>query len=156
MSLTESSKTMTEWNRQWKVSWDEYASDTYLYGAQIEFISGNDVFYQNELMPPGTAIKTWYSMVNFQAKRIEPALPIIDGEGSYHISADIDCDVEGGIFLRLVFLGKNGDEAGSLVVEEDEMDFRCPLKTYSYEVQLICAGAHSLHFHSFTISERTD
>ncbi|MQN00661.1 MAG: accessory Sec system protein Asp3 [Lachnospiraceae bacterium] len=145
-----------EFNNKWKILWNEYASDTYLYGTELRFLSKDDVFFKNLLVPPGTAIKTWHSMVNFQAGRIEPTLPIIDGEGSYHISVDIDCDVPGGAFIRLVYFGKNGDEAGALVVEDSEMDFKCPLKTYSYEAQLICAGAHEIHFHSFTISERTD
>ncbi|MQM72035.1 MAG: accessory Sec system protein Asp3 [Eubacteriaceae bacterium] len=147
---------MAKQNKQWTVYWNEYTADTYLYGTEIEFIAPDDVAFQNALMPPGTVIKTWYSMVNFQAGRVEPTLPIIDGEGRYHVSTAFDCDVPGGIFLRLVFLGKNGDEAGSLVVDQPEMNFRCPLKTYSYEAQLICAGAHAFHFHSFTISERTE
>lgn len=146
---------MAEQNKSWTVYWNEYVSDTYLYGTEIDFRAADDVVFKNLLMPPGTAIKTWYSMVNFQAGRVEPTLPIIDGEGRYHVAVDMDCDVPDGIFLRLVFLGKNGDEAGSLVVDQPEMDFQCPLKTYSYEAQLICAGAHTFHFHSFTISERT-
>ncbi len=38
-------------------------------------------------------------------------------------------------------------------MDEPEMDLKCPLKAYSYEAQLICAGAHAFHFHSFTITE---
>lgn len=144
---------MAEWNRQWKIYWNEYTSDSYLYGSEIEFLARDDVAFRNALMPPGTIIKKWYSMVNYQAGRIEPSLPIIDGEGKYHISIDLTCDVKDGIILRLLFLGKNGEEAESLFVDRSEMDFKCPLKTYSYEAQLICAGAHSFHFHSFTISE---
>ncbi len=146
---------MAEHGKQWKIYWNEYVSDTYLYGSEIDFHARDDVEFHNELMPPGTIINTWYSMVNYQAARIEPTLPIIDGEGRYRVSMDVDCDVPNGIFLRFVFLGKNGDEAGSLVVADGETDMKCPLKTYSYKAQLVCAGAHSFHFHSFTIEERT-
>jgi accessory secretory protein Asp3 len=144
---------MAEQDNSWTVYWDKYASDVYLYGSQIEFHAQDDVEFRNALMPAGTVIRTWYSMVNYQEKRVEPSLPIIDGEGSYHVSLSIDADVPEGIFLRLVFFGKNGEEAGSLVVDHD-MDFSCPLKTYSYEAQLICAGGHAFHFHSFTITEK--
>lgn len=144
---------MAEQDNSWTVYWDKYASDVYLYGSQIEFRALDDVEFRNALMPAGTVIRTWYSMVNYQEKRVEPSLPIIDGEGSYHVSLSIDADVPEGIFLRLVFFGKNGEEAGSLVVDHD-MDFSCPLKTYSYEAQLICAGGHAFHFHSFTITEK--
>ncbi|MCI6172744.1 MAG: accessory Sec system protein Asp3 [Clostridiales bacterium] len=147
---------MTEWNRRWKIYWNELASDTYIYGSEIEFHAADDVEFRNALMPPGTIIKKWYSKVNFQAGRIEPALPIIDGEGRYHIAVDVESDVSGGILLRLLFLGKSGEEVESLFVDSPEMDFKCPLKAYSYEAQLICAGAHSFHFHSFTISESTE
>ena len=144
---------MAAQDKSWTVYWDEYASGAYLYGSEVHFHSRDDVEFRNALMPAGTVMKAWYSMVNYQERRIEPTLPIIDGEGSYHISSRIDCDVPQGVFLRLVFFGKNGEEAGNLVVDHD-MDFTCPLKTYSYEAQLICAGGHSLHFHSFTITER--
>lgn len=147
---------MADEEKQWKVYWTEYASDVYLYGTELSFHRKEDVEFHNALMPPGTVIKTWHSMVNYQAGRIEPALPIIDGEGRYHVSLDIDCDVPEGIFLQFVFFGKNGEEAGSLIMKEPEMDLRCPLKTYSYDAQLVCAGAHAFHFHSFTIRERTE
>lgn len=147
---------MAEEEKQWKVYWTEYASDVYLYGTELSFHAKEDVEFHNALMPPGTVIKTWHSMVNYQAGRIEPALPIIDGEGRYHVSLDIDCDVPEGIFLQFVFFGKNGEEAGSLIMKEPEMDLQCSLKTYSYDAQLVCAGAHAFHFHSFTIRERTE
>ena len=102
---------MEKQSKTWTVYWNEYSSDAYLYGTEIQFHSRDDVEFHNELMPPGTVMKTWYSMVNYQAGRIEPSLPIIDGEGSYHVSCDLDCDIPGGVFLRFVFLGKNGEEA---------------------------------------------
>lgn len=140
--------------KSWTVYWDEYTSGVYLYGSEVVFHARDDVEFTNELMPAGTVIRTWHSMVAFQEKRIEPTLPIIDGEGSYHVSVDIDCDVDQGIFLRFVFFGKNGEEAGSFVMDGPEADMTCPLKTYSYDAQLICAGGHAFRFHSFTISEK--
>lgn len=140
--------------KSWTVYWDEYTSGVYLYGSEIVFHARDDVEFTNELMPAGTVIRTWHSMVAFQEKRIEPTLPIIDGEGSYHVSVDIDCDVDQGIFLRFVFFGKNGEEAGSFVMDGPEVDMTCPLKTYSYDAQLICAGGHAFRFHSLTISEK--
>jgi accessory secretory protein Asp3 len=152
--MEEISDLMAVHEKSWIVYWTEYGADAYLYGAEISFHAKDDVEYSCALMPAGTIIKTWHSMVNFQEKRLEPQLPIIDGEGTYHISVAIDAEVEQGIYLRLAFLGKNGEEAGSLIVDQPEMDFRCPLKTYSYEAQLICAGAHRFRFHSFTITEK--
>ena len=47
-------------------------------------------------------------------------------------------------------------EAGSRIIRDGRDDFQCPLKTFSYEVQLINAGVTRFHFHSITITEITD
>jgi accessory secretory protein Asp3 len=36
------------------------------------------------------------------------------------------------------------------------MDFRCPLKTYSYRMQLINGGVEQFHFHRIIIQEVLD
>ena len=77
---------------KWTVFWTEYSSDAYLYGSQITFHNKDDVEFVNELMPPGTIIKQWYSKTNFQTQKIEPALPIIDGETEYLITLNIDTE----------------------------------------------------------------
>ena len=56
---------------KWSIYWNEYASDTYLYGSEIEFHKKDDVEFINRLMPPGTVIKQWYSKTNFQMQHIE-------------------------------------------------------------------------------------
>ena len=75
---------------RWTIYWNEYSSDTYLYGSEIAFHKKDDVEYKNLLMPPGTVIKQWYSKTNFQMQKIEPALPMIDGESAYRIHINID------------------------------------------------------------------
>lgn len=147
-------KTMT--GEIWKIYWNEYAKDTYLYGSEVFFHAKNDVEFKNELMPPGTVIKKWFSKVNYQAMRIEPALPMIDGEGRYHISLDAVAEPLDGLIMRLVFYDRYDSEAGSQIVRDGEADFQCPLKTFSYEVQLINAGATEFHFHSIIIMEIAD
>ena len=76
-------------NKAWKVVWNEDTFGTYLYGSKIWFHSREDIEFENELMPPGTVIKEWYSKVNYQMMRTEPSLPIIDGESSYHIQVNM-------------------------------------------------------------------
>lgn len=150
-----------DWNRikpgrSWKVFWSEQAKNAYLYGSEIKIYAKDDVEFKNRLIPPGTVIKSWSSKVNFQAARVEPSLPIIDGEGSYIIETNISCRNPEQYLLRLVFYDRYGTEAESLIVRNDKQLFRCPLKTYSYELQLICAGVSELHFHYITISEVTE
>lgn len=140
----------------WKIYWNEYTKDTYLYGSEIFFHAKDDVEFNNELMPPGTVLKKWFSKVNYQAARIEPALPMIDGEGRYHISLDALEEPSGGLIMKLIFYDRYDMEAGSQVVRDGEADFQCPLKTFSYEVQLINAGVTRFHFHSIIITEITE
>lgn len=137
----------------WKVYWNEHSSDTYLYGAKIQFHSVDDVEYENNLMSSGTIIKQWYSKTNYQRQRIEPILPMIDGESAYHISVDITSEDDADCLIRLVFYDRYENEAGFVNVRGKEADFTCPLKTYSYCMQLIHAGATHFHFHSVTIQE---
>ncbi len=140
----------------WKVYWNEYAKDVYLYGSEVLFHAKDDIEFKNELMPPGTVIKRWFSKVNYQSMRIEPALPMIDGEGRYHISLDISAEILDGLILKIIFYDRYDSEAGSQIIRDGEADFQCPLKTFSYEVQLINAGITQFHFHSIIITEVTD
>ncbi len=137
----------------WKIYWNDYTADTYLYGSEITYYSKDNVEFKNELMPPGAVIKEWFSKVNFQADRIEPSLPIIDGESKYKIRVNIDCESKEGCIVRLVFLDKYENEAGYFIVREDEEEFSCPLKTYSYKMQLINGGISELTYHCVEIEE---
>jgi|UniRef100_UPI00402A4378 accessory secretory protein Asp3 len=141
---------------KWTIYWNEYSSNTYLYGSTIHYHAKDDVEFHNDLMPPGTIIKQWFSKTNFQMDKIEPALPMIDGESRYHISVHMDCAEQQRCFLRLVFYDRYEIEAGSVTIRDKEQDFQCPLKTYSYRMQLVNAGTSEFHFHSVVIQEIAD
>ena len=141
---------------KWTIYWSEYASDTYMYGSKITFHKKDDVEFVNLLMPPGTVIKQWYSMTNFQMQKIEPTLPIIDGEMEYRITLNLDTDGRESLLGRLVFYDRYGVEAGHLNLRDKVSRFKCPLKTYSYRLQLINSGVTRINFHSIVIQEVID
>lgn len=141
---------------RWVIYWNEYSTDTYLYGSEINYYAKNDVVFVNPLMPPGTVIKQWYSRTNYQAQRIEPALPMIDGESDYRLVVDIDTSPEATCLVQLIFYDRYETEVGSLTVRDRTVDFKCPLKTYSYRMQLISAGVRKFRFHSVEIQEITE
>lgn len=141
---------------KWTIYWTEYSSDTYLYGSEITYHRKDDVEFRNLLMPPGTVLKSWFSKTNIQLQQIEPALPLIDGEGAYHISVNMKLPEGESCLVRLVFYDRFDLEVGSITLREKETDFRCPLSTYSYCLQLINGGATHFHFHSVVISEVID
>ncbi len=138
----------------WKVLWGE--GDTYLYGAQIRIRNKEDILYSSPLMPPGTAIKTWYAKTNFQAQRTEPALPLLDEERHYHLETHIEVKGRGMAMVRLVFLDIFGDVLEELSVRGAQQDFTCPAGTMDYRMELINAGITALRFHSIEIWERQD
>ena len=140
----------------WTIYWNEYSSETYLYGSKIHFRAKNDVEFENLLMPPGTIIKQWFSKTNFQLQRIEPALPIIDGESEYNICINIETKEDECCLARLVFYDRYENEAGSITLRDKETRFRCPLKTYSYKLQLINGGVRNFTFRSIEIQEIVD
>lgn len=139
-------------NKIWRVYWNEYASASYLYGSKIHFNSKKDVEFENSLMPPGAIIKEWFSKVNYQIMRTEPSLPMIDGESNYHIK--VNMEPFDSFIIQMSFYDRYDNEAGTLIIRNPEQDFKCPLKTYSYRIQLINAGGTSLRFHSFEITEK--
>ncbi len=138
---------------KWTIYWEEYSSDTYLYGSEVFYHKKDDVEFKNSRMPSGTIIKQWYSKTNYQMQKIEPALPMIDGECSYRIIVHMDCLTGENCLLRLVFYDKYGKEADSIIIKDKEADFQCPLRTYSYKLQLVNGGATQFHFHSIIIRE---
>lgn len=138
---------------KWKIYWNEYSADTYLYGSEITYHRRDDVEFKNEMMPPGTVIKQWYSKTNYQAQMIEPALPMIDGESEYRVVIDMDTPPGESCLVRLIFLDRYETEAGNLTIRDKTAIFRCPLKTYSYRMQLLNGGVTRFHFHSIMIQE---
>lgn len=138
---------------KWTIYWNEYSADTYLYGSEIIYHKRDHVEFKNLLMPPGTIIKQWYSKTNFQIQKIEPTLPMIDGESEYEITVHIDHEERENYLVRLVFYDRYEVEAGSIVLRDKVTNFKCPLKTYSYKLQLINGGITKLHFHSIVIQE---
>ncbi|MBQ9699628.1 MAG: accessory Sec system protein Asp3 [Lachnospiraceae bacterium] len=139
--------------QKWTIYWNEYSADAYLYGSKLYFHMKDDVEFQNTLMPPGTIIKEWFSKTNFQIQKIEPTLPIIDGESQYQITINIDTLPNENCLVRLVFYDRYEVEAGSLTLRDRVTTFKCPLKTYSYKLQLINGGVTQMHFHSVVIQE---
>lgn len=140
----------------WKIYWSEHIKGAYLYGTELYFHAKEDVRFCNELISPGTVIKSWFSKVNYQRMGIEPTLPMIDGEGEYHIRLNTSAEPADGLLLRLIFYDRYDTEAGSQIIRDGEANFKCPMKTFSYEVQLINAGVTQFHFHSIVITEVID
>lgn len=140
----------------WNIYWNESVNHTFLYGSEVLFYAKDDVAFQNALMPPGTVIRRWFSRTNYQTMRIEPSLPMIDGEGRYYISLEAEAVPGDGLLLKLIFYDRYDVEAGVWFIRDGGGAFQCPLQTFSYEVQLINGGAAQFRFHRIIITEMAD
>lgn len=141
---------------KWIIYWNEYSSNTYLYGSEITYHTKDDVEYENLLMPPGTVIKQWYSKTYYQMQRIEPALPMIDGESRYRVTVHIDCPEDETWLIQLIFCDKYDAVAGSVSIRDEVSYFQCPLRTYSYRMELVNGGMTRFRFHYVEIQEVED
>ena len=141
---------------QWIIYWNEYVKNTYIYGAEIYFHQKNDVEFKNYLVPSGTIIHEWYSKTNYQMQRMEPLLPLIDGECSYSIKVNMECDENEECLIRMVYYNRYDSEVGSTIIRDGKGIFRCPLSTYSYRMQLISGGVTHFHFHNVIMKEIID
>ncbi|MBR6147637.1 MAG: accessory Sec system protein Asp3 [Lachnospiraceae bacterium] len=141
------------YGEKWTVYWSDYMSDAYIYGSEVIFHSNDDVELKNNLMPAGSVIKSWYSKTNYQMQRIEPTLPIIDGEGEYELSVNMETDIDEGVLVRMIFFDRYQEEIGQMIFREETSIFKCPMATYSYCLQLIAGGSRYVRFHSAVIRE---
>lgn len=138
---------------RWLICWNEYSADTYLYGSEITCHGRDDVEFYNPMMSPGTVVKEWHSKTNYQFHRVEPALPMIDGERDYRLVVNIDSPPGEICLIRLIFYDRYETEIGSLNIRDKVTVFQCPLKTYSYRMQLINGGVSRFRFHWIVIEE---
>lgn len=142
-------------NDTWVVRWKDQLSETYLYGSEVKFHEDGAVSFYNPMMPPGTVIHRWYSKTNYQRNRIEPSLPLIDGEKAYCVSLNIDEHdaSKASVLLRIVFYDRYDDFADSIIIREKRAYFKPSIKTYSYCMELVNGGNADFTFKSFTIEE---
>ena len=142
-------------NDTWTIRWREQLSETYLYGSEIEFHENGTVSFSNRLMPPGAVIHRWYSKTNYQRQRVEPSLPLIDGESAYSLTANIRLHDESGemMILRIIFYDRNDVQVDSVIIRDGKAFFKPSVRTYSYCVELINGGNANFTFQSLVLEE---
>lgn len=142
-------------NDTWIVRWRNTLTDSYVYGSTIEWNEDKTVRYKNRLMPPGTVIHTWYSQTNYQAQRVEPTLPLIDGEAIYSIDMNIEYNSSDSkeLMLRMIFFDRYDEEADCIIVRNGRTVFKPSIRTYSYRIELINGGNADFTFRSLIIKE---
>jgi len=140
----------------YSIRWDNLANESYLYGSNIIFEPDETVRFFNHLMPPGQTIRRWQSSLNYQAKRHEPQLPILEEGKCYEIRSYACCKPEGGVKLRIKYFDRQGEMAGTEIIDKRVDEFICPQGAASYELELINAGVEELVFHHIEIQKKNE
>jgi accessory secretory protein Asp3 len=139
----------------YSVRWDNLASNSYLYGSSISFEPDGTVKFSNLLMPPGQIIRKWQSDVNYQMTRHEPQLPVLEEGEKYEIRSYVCYKPEGSVKLRFRFVDRQGEEVGTVIIDEPTAELECPKGAFAYELELINAGAKELIFHHIEIQKKS-
>ncbi len=137
----------------WLVYWDHYAQNCWLYGSTVSFLPGGEVLFENTGMPPGFPIREWFSVTDYSWQRMEPQLPLLEENLSYHVRAFKEDEPEKGSFLRLNFYDRQGELLGFQMIQENEGSFVCPKGTFRYTLQLVQGGARKVRFRYLLLME---
>ena len=140
----------------YSVRWDNFANESYLYGSKIIFENDGTVRFCNHLMPPGQIIRKWQSSLNYQAKRHEPQLPMLEEGERYEIRSYASYTPNRTVILRIRFFDRQGEEVESVIIDDILDEFICPNGASSYELELINAGAEELVFHHIEIQKKEE
>lgn len=136
----------------WKIYWDNFR-DAYLYGSSLVVRPDRVMIWQNRLAPPGSVLTAWYSKVNFQAYRIEPALPILCEGKMYAITLNARTEGTGGCILKISFYDRFNEPMSKILLREQKGSFRYPKGAYCYTIELINAGIDAMKFYFIQLEE---
>lgn len=139
----------------WLVYWDHYAQDAWLHGSTISFRSPAEVLFENNGMPPGFAVKEWFSSTDYSEQRLEPQLPLLQEGESYHVLVRREDEPENGSFLRLNFYDRQGEPLGNSMIQGTDGCVVCPKGTYRYTAQLVEGGAERIRFHYLLVTQES-
>lgn len=145
----------TDYSIIYSIRWDNLANESYLYGSSIIFEPDRTVRFTNHLMPPGQIIRKWESSVNYQAKRHEPQLPILEEGERYEIRLYASFQPDESVQLRIRFFNRQGEEEGKVIIDDMMDEFVCPHGASDYELELINSGTEELVFHHIEIQKKS-
>lgn len=137
----------------WMVYWDHYARNSWLHGSTLSFLPDGSVLFENTGMPPGFAVREWFSSTVDPVRRLEPQLPLLEEEVTYFVRAEKDEEPEGGSFLRFNFYDRQGELLGFQLIQGNEGFFVYPKGAFRYSLQLVQGGARKIRFRCIAIME---
>lgn len=138
------------------IYWNNFTTNSYLYGSIIKFKSKDYVHFKNLRMPSGKDINEWTSQTNHQSHKYIPQLPVLKKGKLYKIYINADTVPKNSIYLRILFYDRYEKIISETVIRSNEDIFTYPEDTYSYKIQVMNAGCSELIFHYLELTECVD
>lgn len=135
------------------IYWGSVSDVSYLYGAHIEYLSPNHIYFKNPLMPSAQVIKEWSSKTTFQFERKSPSLPLLKRGQAYDLFPSIESLPFASVLVEILFYNRYGAVVGKERTRDNSLSFVYPLEAYSYKIRLLSAGVQEFHFYSFRLRE---
>ena len=85
------------------VQWDHVNNQSLMYGSVVTQDIDRSIFYQNQMLAPGSIVHTWKDAYNYQAVRQERSLPLLSGGSRYSIRIPENASLDG-VILRFEFI----------------------------------------------------
>ena len=139
-------------NQREHITWGE-VKGTSMYGSKVTYHQDQHISLYNPLVSAGEILKTWLSIVNYQAHRTQPSLPLLKRKQDYQLCMNLDCTPKNSVYIRISFFDRYGDVIEEKIEKTKVFDFTYPEDAYTYQVSLLSAGFESLDFYYFSIKE---
>ena len=96
------------------VQWDHVNNQSLMYGSVVTQDIDRSIFYQNQMLAPGSIVHTWKDAYNYQAVRQERSLPLLSGGSRYSIRIPENASLDG-VILRFEFMDNFKKNVGNFI-----------------------------------------
>ena len=137
--------------KNYVITWDYETGDSYLFGSNINYIAPDCVEFDNNLLPPGTDIRTWRSKMNFQWNKMGNILPILSLEKQYWIKLNVKLKENESVYIKVEFYNRFNDLLDFKIIYGVD-SFIYPKTAAYYSIILVNNGVSSFVFQNIILS----
>ena len=137
--------------KNYVITWDYETGDSYLFGSNINYIAPDCVEFDNNLLPPGTDIRTLRSKMNFQWNKMGNILPILSLEKQYWIKLNVKLKENESVYIKVEFYNRFNDLLDFKIIYGVD-SFIYPKTAAYYSIILVNNGVSSFVFQNIILS----
>ena len=135
------------------IFWGELRTESFLYGTRLRYRAKDWIEFENEFVPAGKSLHSWYSKTIYQRHREAPQLPYLRVGQTHYLQAHMQSHPANSIYFKVSFYDRFEKLISAEVIRSTQESFTPPEGMYSYQIELLNAGCRSFTFHAFEIVE---